>query len=361
MEKKEKKRHYKNVDFEANLTTASGGLPLTEAAPLWRFSHFGVEMDGDFKHCHLCHSRMKLWIAIWNTANGVVLFIGHDCYDKLVSFLATKKLESLSLGSRKEYVSAIKKYCKQNITESFLAWFGEQEAPAELKATLAFIEKFGYAPTLEAAEALVAYYKTTRRFKLDELLDYTSHRARMLSMLFRDFLADNPLWQEVSLAEYEALDFSFADGLSGEEVGEGFFKEAFRKVLPAGTSATSCFLNGEAMKSWIENARNVKSAVIEEAWKRAVVDLQQRIASQQESYRLLSFWRGRNPKHQTDQWECRDGGRKYVLDSACHYNPSEGPVFCRVTRELVPDRVLLVSKLVLAPSMESPRYMWVTR
>ncbi len=361
MKKETKGEHNKNLNFEKNLTVASGGKALEEAAPLWRFSHFGAE-DSGYRNCQLCHSRMKLWLAIRNAENGVVLFIGHDCYDKLVSFLVTKKLESLSLGSRKEYISAIKKYCKKNITESFLTWFGEQEeAPEELRVTLAFIEKFGYAPTIEAAEALVAYYKVMRRFKLGELLDYVSHRSRVVRELFRNFAEKSPLEEELSLGLFNRLDLSFADSLSLEEMDDEFFKEAFRKTLPTGGLFASHIMHPQLMTSWIESARNAKVAIVDEAWKLAMIDLQKQIASQQESYRLLSFWRGKNPKHHTEQWEARDGGKKYVLDNTCSYNPSEGSVFVKVTRELVENRVFLVSKLVLVPSAQSPLYVWVSR
>lgn len=355
----EKKEHNKNVNFTENLVAASGGKILEEAAPLWRFSHFGAEKTG-FRHCQLCHSRMKLWLAIRNTSNGVVLFIGHDCYDKLVAFLATKKLESLSLGSRKQYISKIKKYCKQNINESFLAWFGEQTAPKELQETIKFIEKFGYAPTLEAAEALVLFYKTTRRFPLDELLDYTSHRALVLRALFSDFSEEtNPLQREVSLAEFEALDLSFADSLNYEEVDDGFFREALRKTHP-GDMSLGKLLSSEILSLWINDAQKMKSAIVDEAWKRAVIDLQKRIAESQEDYLLLPFWEGRNPTRGTPQWESRVNGKKYVLARESSYSISEGPVLTRISRELVPGRVFLVSKLALRPSANSPRYSWVT-
>lgn len=360
-EKKEsKKEHYKNIDFAENLVAASGGKTLEEAAPLWRFSHFGAEKSA-FKHCQLCHSRMKLWLAIRNTANGVVLFIGHDCYDKLVSYLATKKLESVSLGSRKQYISTIKKYCKQNITESFLAWFGEQAAPEELTETLKFIEKFGYAPTLEAAEALVLFYKTTRRFSLEELLGYSSHRALILRALFSGFPEETtPLEQEVSLAEYEELDLCFADGLNQEEVDDGFLKEALRKTsLP--DVPLKRLLSTKVMGIWIENAQKMKPVIVDEAYKRAVIDLEKRITENQDDYLLLTFWEGRNPKHGTPQWESRDGGIKYVLGRESAYSVGEGPVLVRITRDLVPDKVYLVSKLTLTPSTHSPRYSWISR
>lgn len=350
--------HYKNTDFVENLVAASGGKTLETTASQWHFSHFGAEKSV-FKHCQLCHSRMKLWVAIRNTANGVMLFIGHDCYDKLVTYLATKKLESVNLGSRKQYISAIKKYCRQNITESFLTWFRGQDASEELKVTLKFIEKFGYAPTLEAAEALVLFYKTTRRFPFEELLDYSSHCALILRALFSGFPGEtSPLEQEISLAEYEAFDLSFADNLNREEVDDGFFKEALRKTsLP--NLPLAQLLSAEVVRPWIENAQKMKSAIVDEAWKRAVIALEKRIAENQEGYLLLTFWEGRNPKYGTSQWESRYSGKKYVLSRESSYNASEGPVLVRIIRELVLDKVFLVSKLTLTPSAHCPRYSWL--
>lgn len=353
-----KRVHYKNVDFAENLVAASGGQTLAEVASQWRFSHFGAEKNGWFKHCQLCHSRMKLWLAIRNTANGVVLLIGHDCYDKLVAFLATKKLESLNMGSRKRYISTIKKYCKQNITESFLAWFGEQDAPEELKETLKFIEKFGYAPTLEAAEALVLFYKTTRRFPLEELLGYSSHHALILRALFSGFSEETtPLEQEVSLAEFEELDLSFTDGLNQEDVNDGFFKEALRKTSLPDVPLKRLLSTG-VMGLWIENAQKMKPVIVDEAYKRAVIDLEKRITENQDDYLLLTFWEGRNPKYGTHQWESWDQGKKYVLTRESSYSAGEGPVLVRITRELVPDRVFLVSKLTLVPCDYAPHYSW---
>ena len=355
-----KKGHYKNVDFTENLVAASGGKALEETALQWRFSHFGAEKS-TFKHCQLCHSRMKLWVAIKNSVNGVVLFIGHDCYDKLVTYLATKKLESVNLGSRKRYISAIKKYCRQHINESFLAWFGEQDAPEELKETLRFIEKFGYAPTLEMAEALVLFYKTTRRFPLEELLDYFSHHAFVLRTLFSSFPNEaSPLKQEVSLTEYEALDLSFVDELSREEVEDSFFKEALRKTPPPNLPLAQ-LLSAEVVRPWIESTQKMKSAILDEAWKRAMIELEKRITENQETYRLLPFREGKNPKYGTFQWESWDQGIKYVLGHDSSYETGEGSVLVRITRELVPDKVFLVFKLTLVPSVQNPRYSWVTR
>lgn len=342
------RQHYKNIDFEKNLTVASGKDKLEEAAPLWRFSHFGMEV-GEYKHCHLCHSRINTWVAIKNAGNGVVLLIGHDCYDKLISFLATKKLESLNLGVRKSYISEIKKYCKKHINESFLAWFGAEKCLSEnLKATLDFIKKFGYAPSLETAQALVEHYKNNRLFSLEELLDPDSDMVEILELLQ---LADELLSERVTLTQHEKLNLDCLNNITGAEE-DVFFQEALRKTAPAS------LISGDIVQ-WLENARDAKMAIVDEAWKRAMIDLQKQIAEKQDEYLLLSFRRGVNPKHGTSQWECWSGGKKYVLARECSYNEGEGAIFVGIDRALVPDRVFLVTKLTLVPDIAAPLYRWV--
>lgn len=343
-------RHYKNIDFEKNLVTASSKETLGEAAPLWRFSHFGVEAK-DGKHCHLCHSRLKNWVAIKNTENRVVLIIGHDCYDKLISFLATKKLESLNLGSRKRYISEIKKYCKQHINESFLAWFEtESDLPEILRSTLAFIKQFGYAPSLETAQTIVEHYKNNRQFELKELLNQKSRPAEVLGSI-----ENNPFPEKMTLKEYEELELDYLDCISNTEILDNFFVEAlgktFHAVIPKGRAALS---------QWVENARNARATIVDEAWKKAMIDLQKRIAENQKNYRLLSFRNGINPRDGTHQWESWRDNKKYILSRKSSYAESEGLVFVEIDRELATDRVFLVTKLTMVPLTYAPMYRWTT-
>lgn len=354
----EKRSNYKDNHFAQNLVAASACKTLKNAAAQWHFSHFGEE-DG-YTHCQLCHSRMKLWVAIKNQANGVVLFIGHDCYDKLIAYLETEKLESVSLGSRKQYLLKVKRYCKEHITESFIAWCEGQKIPEEFKEALAFIKKRGYASTLEVAESLVRFYKETRRFSLGDLLDYSSHQALVVRSLFRGFPTEtNPLNRDVTLAEFEKFDWGFTDGLSLEEVEDKFFQEALWKTAPPEISHDMA-VDSATMNGWIENARRQLSEIIDVAWKRAVIDLSERIAGDQEDYLLLAFRKGVNPKYGTPQWEARDAcGTKYVLHRETSYDPKESRVLVRVIRELVDGRVFLVGKLSLVPSPYGPRYSWI--
>lgn len=149
-------------------------------------------------------------------------------------------------------------------------------------------------------------------------------------------------------------------GLNQEEVNDGFLKEALRKTsLP--DVPLKRLLSAEVMGLWIENAQKMKPMIVDEAYKRAIIDLEKRITENQDDYLLLTFWEGRNPKHGTPQWESRDSGIKYVLGRESSYSAGEGPVLVRVTRDLVPDKVYLVSKLTLTPSTHSPRYSWISR
>lgn len=338
MKNRSSDRHYKNVDFEKNLVTASGKETLGEAAPQWRFSHFGIEAE-DGKHCHLCHSRLKNWVAIKNTENHVMLIIGHDCYDKLMSFLATKKLESLNLGSRKRYISEIKKYCKEHINESFLAWFEtESDLPEILRSTLAFIKQFGYAPSLETAQTIVEHYKNHRLFELGELINPDSRATEVLSELQCD-----PLSAKITLAEYEMLGLNALECISDEELADEYFLEALCEMSTA--NPTDMLKDKKELTQWVENVRRAKTRILDEAWKKAVIQLQKDIAKNQNNYLLLSFRKGINPKHRTTQWECWEDGIKYVLARESSYHEGEGVVFVGIKAALVPDRVYLVTKL----------------
>lgn len=358
MAQKSADEHYKNIDFERNIIAASGGGTLQERAPLWQFSHFGVETEG-FKHCHLCHSRMKNWVAIRNTQNGVILVIGHDCYDKLVSFLATKKLESLNMAGRKSYISAIKKYCKQYINESFLSWFdGQSKIPEEIQEAIAFIKKFGYAPSLVIAEAIVSFYKAHRMFAVAELFGPLSHVRGLLRILF-----PQQEYHECTIVQYENVDQESLRALRvcDDEVGNAFFKAALPKTAPL-VDQRFCWHSSEGIKQlveWVARARKEQATVAEEAWRSAVIDLQRRVAENQPEYRLLAFRSGINPKRGTPQWEARSNGFKYVLDHESTYQESEGPILTRIRMELVPNKIYLVSKLKMVPCYGEPRYQWV--
>lgn len=163
-------KSYKNEWFVRELTNASAKRTLGEAAPEWQFSHFGYVNKGG--NCQVCHTRIMKFVAIKNTENGILLLVGEDCYDKLQYYLATQKLEAVSLESRKQYISQIKKYCKKEINEAFLEWFsGQKEIPEAIQNTLKVIRQLGYAPSLAAAEALVEYYKDNRLFPINNLLN----------------------------------------------------------------------------------------------------------------------------------------------------------------------------------------------
>jgi hypothetical protein len=77
------------------------------------------------------------------------------------------------------------------------------------------------------------------------------------------------------------------------------------------------------------------------AKKLAILDLQE--------YPVLTFSKGINPKTHADQWEARAGGKKYVLanEDSQTYVPSNGPMRMYIMRELVPQRVFLVKKLLV--------------
>lgn len=189
--------HYKHEWFERELTSASGKQTLAEAAPFWELSHFGVVDDGEKRgNCQICHARIVNFVAIRNVQNNMTLLIGHDCYDKLLHYLATSKVESINLPERKKQVAVIKQYCRREIDAAFLAWFATRKRlPESVRQTLAVIRAMGYAPSIKAAEELVEYYKSHRTFRLLELL---GDRARWL---FGSFSHKGMLPKKITLSD----------------------------------------------------------------------------------------------------------------------------------------------------------------
>ena len=176
--------HYKNAMLARELINASAKKNLEEAIEEWSFSHFGI--FDDKKNCQLCHSSIKLFTAIKNKINGVVLLIGSDCYDKLLRYADTRLIAS-NIAPRKKIVSEIKKFHAKNINESFLKWFqGQDNLPDEVISTLEVITSLGYSSSIEAAIRLVEYYKHHRIFPIGELLNsggmasYNTHPHRRL-------------------------------------------------------------------------------------------------------------------------------------------------------------------------------------
>lgn len=166
--------NYKTYWFIKKLTEISGKSAFEEAIKEWGFSHFGA--FAAMEHCQLCHTPISNFVAIKCRSSSQYLLIGHDCYRKLVAYLGGR-LDSKNLPLLKDAVRAIRKYSKSAINENFLKWFETRtDLPDDIRDIFEFIrqsgrsDKFGHAPSVEAAEKIISYYNNNRRFKVRELL-----------------------------------------------------------------------------------------------------------------------------------------------------------------------------------------------
>lgn len=360
-----KAKSCKDEHFEKNLAIASEVGSLEEAAPMWRFSHFGVVDKKKDQFCKLCGTKIKKFVTIFNPTNEALLQIGHICYDKLIIYLATKQLSSSLLNARRSYIAKIKKYCKQYINESFLKWIETQDGITQImRDDIDFINRSGYASNLEAAERLVEYYKTHYKFTLIDLMGEESWEVKVLKLLFRGNgnlnghnRANHILYEEeYTLSQYEKLEKSIFNLIHTYEFEDVFFTEELYRTMPE-IVRIDFPETKKIISNWIENAQIANLKHKEEKWKNAVLELQRMIAENQNEYLLLSFRDGFNKKRGERQWEAHLSGKKYILNYQSSYRKNEGPVLVKILKPLGPT-IFLVSKLSMMRCCVEPMYAW---
>lgn len=175
--------HWMHQRFVENFLASSRSRDFGEAAREWKIERHGTSPTN--LHCHLCNTSINFFVVLRNIVNDNRLTIGNDCYDKFIAFLKTGKVES-QLPKRSEHVKAIRKHlqdtvpvmprAKRNRTavKTVLGWFGKQfEAkalPDDIVAIVETMKILGFAPSIEDADKIVAYYKTTRKFPLSNFI-----------------------------------------------------------------------------------------------------------------------------------------------------------------------------------------------
>ena len=165
------KKAPKHVKLEKELILASAVTTLAEAAPLWSMERLGVANEE--KHCDFCHTPIRYYVRIrCSSPKGVPhRDIGHDCYEIVQQAVVTKEIDSAKLRELRPHIKRMKQYVKRNITSSVAAWLkAAKDLPAELQPELSMVEAVGYASSVEAAEALVAYYKANKKYRLKDRL-----------------------------------------------------------------------------------------------------------------------------------------------------------------------------------------------
>lgn len=163
-----------HLKFAENLVNASHGRELGEAAREWTLHKIDkTELN---LRCNLCNQTISHFVVLWNQKNNNRLVIGHDCYDKLVRYLADGQIKS-DLPDRKNYTRGLRKYWKGKLPDkTVLGWLLEElnakRLPEEIAALVRVIELLGFAPTYEDADRVVAYYCSTRKFNVGVLISY---------------------------------------------------------------------------------------------------------------------------------------------------------------------------------------------
>lgn len=183
--------HWTHQKFVANIINASHGRELSEAGKEWQLYRYGY--NEATQRCHLCNTQIKEYVELHNLTNQNILLIGHDCYDKLVGFLVSGRVEH-QLPDRKDYIHSLRKYTKKLFpNETVLGWLYERlnsgNMPKEIAHIVLTIKAIGFAPSYAEADTLVAYYRKTRFPQLNRPLPLTTKQPIRVVPLVRTYSA----------------------------------------------------------------------------------------------------------------------------------------------------------------------------
>jgi hypothetical protein len=159
--------HWMHQRFVANLINASHSRELGEAAKEWKLYRYGYS---EGSRCHLCNTQIKEEVELHNMVNKNILIIGHDCYDKLVGFFISGRVEH-QLPDRKDSIRKLKEYTKKNLpNETVLGWLYNYlksgRMPEDIVLIVRTIQVIGFAPSYAEADRLVEWYLKTRFHKI---------------------------------------------------------------------------------------------------------------------------------------------------------------------------------------------------
>lgn len=170
--------HWKHKNFVENIPAAAGKITSEDARPEWNMVKIGPVVKGISRTCELCGTpREKTYVQIESRIKKNSLFIGSFCWEKFVHYQLTGQFIFKSNGMYRGYVGKIRKYVKKNLLQkdkhgdgTYLAWLDKQDLATDLRRTVELIKATRYAENIPAAEALVLYYRTHRRYPLLVLL-----------------------------------------------------------------------------------------------------------------------------------------------------------------------------------------------
>ena len=101
----------------------------------------------------------------------------------------------------------------------------------------------------------------------------------------------------------------------------------------------------ECLENNLKSLRESRSQKLAAIRKEEEARLEEALRIRREKALKLAFVKGRNPKHDDEQWEAQHEGRKYILRREDIYQPSEAMVPVERVFDLAPDRVVLVRRI----------------
>jgi len=169
-------KHWAHQRFVQNLINASQARDLADAAKEWSFHKLYVSSEQ--QGCQLCNTHINVCVTLKNNVNGNFLVLGEDCYDKLLAFLRKGRVESV-LPSRETQTGELRRYWKKVAdplhNRTVVGWLRTELKSGHIEGDIAevvyTITRIGFAPTTGDADKVVAFYKATRRFAIDDLIE----------------------------------------------------------------------------------------------------------------------------------------------------------------------------------------------
>lgn len=173
-------------------------------------------------------------------------------------------------------------------------------------------------------------------------------------------------------------------GIRSDFLWSGACRNLLEKTMPpcayfaVNEETGEVILNEESAESWLAKAyaeSKLRNARLEEqkqarlelekaeweqakpiALAKAKQHMEGKVAEDPDMYLETSFRWGKHPRTGENQRETRVRGVKYVLAREDHYDPNEGTIYVRVVRELVPERVMLVTRIYWRSNPKEKRY-----
>lgn len=162
--------------------TRGAGKDFKESAGDWILET--ISRSPEEIHCHACNTGIRDYVVVRNKENGNRLILGTVCYDKLLQFLQTANVSS-PLQSRKEHIRLLKQKTDREIGQTVMKWLEAENVaghvPQHLSLAVVHMTNFGYAPSIELADAMVEFYKANRKVFVERfIIEARTFRHRKL-------------------------------------------------------------------------------------------------------------------------------------------------------------------------------------